>query len=124
MRCSAILSLNELCGIALPLINFGTVGSVRADEVASSAPINVASRVAAQSEFFLFRTKQCFWREVIESTITRTEPAQDDYEKPSGLPSITINRTKANLDLLKKLEPAKRLKQSVFGQLMVRGLGV
>ena len=64
------------------------------------------------------RTKGNFWREVVGATQTFVTPPMDEYEKPSEIQEIPLNRISANPLRVKDLRsPKERMTASLFGQL-------
>jgi hypothetical protein len=63
------------------------------------------------------RNKLSIWRKLIKATETYVSPPMDEYESPSDIPRLKVNRIKANALMLKEMPIEQRVAPSLFGQL-------
>jgi hypothetical protein len=63
------------------------------------------------------RNKLQIWRKMIKATETYVSPPLDEYESPSDIPKLKVNRIIANGLLLKDMDFKAALSSSIFGQL-------
>ena len=69
--------------------------------------------------------KRSYWDLTIRETTTHTPAPPDEYERPSAIAEVEVNRILAKDALTHKetLRPEERLQKSVFGQLKARMAG-
>lgn len=120
-RFALLLRLNARLGSLLPLVDM----TVRRSHLIStqSEKITFASalgkRVANLRGLAFTRTKLAYWRRVLAATVLYTEPASENFSRAPDVPELAVNRVRARVETLAKIDSVrKRLKTSVFGQLM------
>ena len=85
--------------------------------------INVASsdsknKIEAVRGLIFNCLKLRFWNEVLVATTTATRPPEDEWDKPSEIPQLALNRVGATSQILQSLSDTEtRFKKSLFGQL-------
>ena len=118
-RVAALLCLNQKVDALLPLTNLqiqrkSAIETSDRDLVFASS---LGRRVATLRGVIFKHTKMKLWKEVLASTTKDTPPPEDEYEKPSGIPEIRLNRIQASTLVMKEKGRAYALTHSVFGQL-------
>ena len=59
-----------------------------------------------------------FWNDALAETATATRPPEDEWDKPSEIPEIVLNRVGASPQILSKIaEMPTRFTKSLFGQM-------
>jgi len=136
-RAALLLSLNARVLELLPLVEldlalrYGAIGAVRtaAASSASSASDDSAPApatpgasflgdwVCGHRQLLLTRTKLRRWRSLVEATETYVAPPLDEYEPPSDVARLRVNRIGAGPLALKELGKAEKHAASIFGQL-------
>ena len=134
-RYAALCVLNRAVELALPLSDLGVHqagGSLSNLVTVTDYELGLQRRLrlpvpSGPSQALLdikkvvfFRTKQRFWDLVVKKTTAPTAEPSDEWDKPSDLREIQLNRLVArSLVSHKESHPfAERLRRSVFGQLM------
>ena len=110
------LYFNNATSGMLPFVNFTT------DKSWTVAKVSFASKLAttvSRLRGLIFRKEKMeMWKDVLTATTVFTRPPEDEYEKPSEIPEVPINRVSASLPLLKAVTDLEERKAvSIFGQL-------
>ena len=143
LRLGTLLAFNKRLGTLLPYLemdvqarynqggslvhfkSFSQHASTLASAPSSSSPtlppfaLSPLGSLACDARELLFqRTKMSMWKEVLRATDVRVTPPLDEYETPSDVPKLRVNRITANSLALKECATAEaKLRASVFGQL-------
>ena len=124
-RFGVLLALNARLAELLPYVDLNVEGRygagqlMRLQEKAEHRACSSAlgDWVFAHRQLLFTRTKLAFWWQAVKATETYVSPPLDEYEAPSGLPKVTVNRILANPEGLRAKSNREALKASVFGQL-------
>jgi hypothetical protein len=125
-RCAALtrffvlLNLNRKIQTLLPVIDLSierqALTVVNRDDIRFVS--GLGQQLTSLKNIIFNCTKIKCWKEMIEATTLPTTPPDDEYDKPSGLRIVKINRIVGQPDKLLKLkDPATRFERSIFGQL-------
>jgi hypothetical protein len=141
LRLGVLLAFNKRLGALLPYLemdvqarynqNGSLVHFKSSSQHASSEPRSPSSPSLLPSalsplgslacdarELFFQRTKMSLWKEVLRATDLHVTPPLDEYETPSDVPKLRVNRITANPLALKECATTgARLRASVFGHL-------
>ena len=85
----------------------------------SITPKNIAEKLGDLRGLVLTRVKTRFWHSLLEATTTATSLPPDEYDRPTDIKEIKVNRIRASQHQLVALAPPARMHRSVFGQLLM-----
>ena len=137
-RYAALCVLNKAAELVLPVCDFGaesSVGGINGVAVLTDYERELRARFYPSylytgrfsSQALLdvkrvtfFRTKLKFWSLLLKESTTNTSEPPDEFDRPSDIKEILLNRVVARslLDRKESTTFSERLKRSVFGQLM------
>ena len=119
-RFAVLLSLNKRLSSLFPMVDM-TITRSRLTTCSSrrlQIPSAMGRRLANLRGLAFSRTKYQFLQDVLEATVTYTEPAAESFSLTSNIPKLNVNMIRASR---KRLEAHSdmhtRLQMSVFGQL-------
>lgn len=114
-RFSVLLSLNELCSLALPLIDFDRTPVFAQDSGTQYLdPLSLASLVANCRHLLFMETKNRFLQELLLRTRVDTGVAEEMFSLPRSISEYSVNR---GINLNQYSDPMERCRKSLLGQL-------